>query len=254
MGNTSMIGFTIQDGGIGMSETQLDDLFQEFEQVTDDDHRSLTADTPGAGGKEPLGLGLAVVARYVRNLNGQIRVRSELGKGTTFGIELPFEHAPIAVKQLQGLPSTLEGLDESSILSGAATARTDRLPVSRRKSRAEGPRSSIDTLAVSSEPQHSVHPTDAESLVTSIIEQRPSPSTRKTSSTLQKETMTVLVAEDNPINARLLTKRLQKLGHEVETTYDGQQCHDYFALKPQEVDVILMDLQVRFVAKAINRY
>src|SRR3954463_6366842 len=41
-----------------------------------------------------IGIGLAVVARYVRNMNGQIRIRSELGKGTIFGIELPFEHAP----------------------------------------------------------------------------------------------------------------------------------------------------------------
>ena len=113
MDNTSMIGFTIEDGWIGMFETRLDDPFQEFEQITDDNHRSLMADSPGK--KEPLSLGLAVVARYIRNLNGQIKIRSELAKGTTFDIELPFEHAPTAVRQLQSLRDTpdVEGLDRS---------------------------------------------------------------------------------------------------------------------------------------------
>lgn len=59
-----------------------------------------------------------------------------------------------------------------------------------------------------------------------------------------RESMAVLIAEDNPINAKLLTRRLVKLGHTVELVYDGQECHDYFASKPHSVDVILMDIQV----------
>jgi len=56
--------------------------------------------------------------------------------------------------------------------------------------------------------------------------------------------LSVLIAEDNPVNAKVLTRRLQKLGHEVELALDGQQCHDQFTLNPHTVDVILMDLQV----------
>ena len=64
---------------------------------------------------------------------------------------------------------------------------------------------------------------------------------------LRQEFLNVLIAEDNSINAGLLTKRLKKLGHEVEISVDGQECHDYFASKPHGVDVILMALQVRLV-------
>jgi len=59
--------------------------------------------------------------------------------------------------------------------------------------------------------------------------------------------LSVLIAEDNPVNARVLTRRLQKLGHEVELALDGQQCHDHFASSPHTVDVILMDLQMPLV-------
>jgi CheY-like chemotaxis protein len=71
----------------------------------------------------------------------------------------------------------------------------------------------------------------------------------QSSTGLRQEFLNVLIAEDNPINAKLLTKRLKKLGHEVEVSYDGQECHDYFAAKPHGVDVILMDLQVGLFAR-----
>jgi hypothetical protein len=37
-----------------------------------------------------LGLGLAMVARIVRNMDGQLRLKSEEGKGSRFVIQLPF--------------------------------------------------------------------------------------------------------------------------------------------------------------------
>jgi len=54
----------------------------------------------------------------------------------------------------------------------------------------------------------------------------------------------ILIAEDNPINARLLTRRLQKIGYVVEISCNGQECHDYFTSNQGAVDVILMDCQV----------
>src|SRR4051812_39575702 len=75
-----------------------------------DEDSSRSSTTPDSNDGNPsLGIGLAVVARYVRNMNGQIRIRSELGKGTIFGIELPFDHAtgtPIATPESRS-PKTL---------------------------------------------------------------------------------------------------------------------------------------------------
>jgi CheY-like chemotaxis protein len=64
---------------------------------------------------------------------------------------------------------------------------------------------------------------------------------------LRQEFLNVLIAEDNPINAKLLSKRLNKLGHKFELSYDGQECHDFFAANAKKVDVILMDLQMPLV-------
>jgi light-regulated signal transduction histidine kinase (bacteriophytochrome)/AmiR/NasT family two-component response regulator len=84
------IEFAIQDTGSGMSAQQLDAIFQDLEQVTSDSEEA--ASSPEALGKRrALGLGLAVVARVVRNMDGQLRLKSEEGKGSRFVIQLPFE-------------------------------------------------------------------------------------------------------------------------------------------------------------------
>ncbi|KAK4052641.1 hypothetical protein OIO90_004269 [Microbotryomycetes sp. JL221] len=77
------IGISITDTGVGMSEAKLESIFREFEQVSatsDDTERSESA----------VGLGLALVARIIRNLGGQLRVESNLGQGSKFTFVLPF--------------------------------------------------------------------------------------------------------------------------------------------------------------------
>jgi len=62
-----------QDTGVGIPEENLDMLFQPL----------FTTKAKG------LGLGLAVCKRLVEALNGNIMVKSNVGRGTTFTIELP---------------------------------------------------------------------------------------------------------------------------------------------------------------------
>jgi PleD family two-component response regulator len=54
----------------------------------------------------------------------------------------------------------------------------------------------------------------------------------------------ILIAEDNPLNARALDKELSLRGHTVEVASDGQECHDLYAANPAKFDVILMDMKV----------
>ncbi len=70
--------FKIADTGIGMNAEQLAKLFQDFQQV----HSS----TRQAGGT---GLGLSISRKLTRMMGGDITVRSEAGKGTTFTMYLP---------------------------------------------------------------------------------------------------------------------------------------------------------------------
>jgi CheY-like chemotaxis protein len=69
--------FVVSDTGIGMSATQLQKLFEPFEQVSELRRR--------AGGT---GLGLAISRKLVRAMGGDIQVESRPGEGTTFSFEL----------------------------------------------------------------------------------------------------------------------------------------------------------------------
>ncbi len=68
---------SITDSGIGMTQKTADQIFKKY-------YRANTKD-PQRG----LGLGLNIAQKIVKLYNGRISVKSELGKGTTFTVELP---------------------------------------------------------------------------------------------------------------------------------------------------------------------
>ncbi len=73
--------FTVTDTGRGMSKEQAVKIFEEYQQNKISDNRV-------HGGA---GLGLAIVNRLVTAMNGKINLESELNKGTSFFIEIPFK-------------------------------------------------------------------------------------------------------------------------------------------------------------------
>lgn len=58
----------------------------------------------------------------------------------------------------------------------------------------------------------------------------------------------VLVAEDDPINMKILRKRLEKAGHTVHHTVNGEDCAQAYKGSDGRYDVVLMDMQVSDVA------
>jgi CheY-like chemotaxis protein len=56
-----------------------------------------------------------------------------------------------------------------------------------------------------------------------------------------------LVAEDDPVNSRIIQKRLEKSGHDVHHTVNGEDCASAYGEKPAFFDVVLMDMQVRYI-------
>ena len=72
-------GFSVSDTGIGISETDLPKIFDEF-------FRSKNAREMERLGT---GLGLSLIKQIVDNIGGKIFVESELGKGSTFTVEIP---------------------------------------------------------------------------------------------------------------------------------------------------------------------
>ncbi|MEY3825873.1 MAG: hypothetical protein RLZZ148_686 [Cyanobacteriota bacterium] len=69
----------VTDSGIGMSQEQISRLFQAFSQAD-------ASTTRKYGGT---GLGLTITKRFCEMMGGDIRVESEIGKGSNFIIELP---------------------------------------------------------------------------------------------------------------------------------------------------------------------
>jgi hypothetical protein len=57
--------------------------------------------------------------------------------------------------------------------------------------------------------------------------------------------MRVLVAEDDPVNSRIIDKRLTKLGHKVHLTKNGEECAHVYCEEQGRFDIVLMDIQVR---------
>lgn len=71
--------FVIKDNGVGIGEEYQEHMFEDFTREKTISNKS-----------EGLGLGLAITKRLVDRLQGEIEVESEVGKGTTVVITLPF--------------------------------------------------------------------------------------------------------------------------------------------------------------------
>lgn len=77
---SAQIAFLVSDSGRGMTKEQATKIFEEFTQNTINDNRVF-------GGA---GLGLSIVKRLLKAMNGTIKVESNLNVGTTFITEIPF--------------------------------------------------------------------------------------------------------------------------------------------------------------------
>lgn len=357
----------ITDTGCGFDTKRLDSLFRELEQVQSEVHDMLNVEAPapnaklvesGSEEKRTLGLGLAVVARIVANMNGQLRLKSVQDRGSRFTIQLPFE-LPENERQ-----KTIEGsISESSTHSTALTGGdeegeitlVDRISRRRnsaeqslsRASSSESMRSKRSMKSGRSQASHDSGRSEADRLIDAIQSpmdnkrgapsrgsssgglQRPKLGSRHSTSALpsssqsrsralsqgqgsqelvtevikdppgrqsimdqgrpvkavrvaeedddvpaaaqdqpqessrvldepQEEVpettdeaptadhMRVLVAEDDPVNSRIIKKRLEKLGHEVHLTSNGEECSSFHGDKSGFFDVVLMDMQVCF--------
>lgn len=109
---------TIQvwDTGMGIPETEIENIFKEFHQLTNSNRDR----------RQGLGLGLAIVERMSRLLGHRLKVASRLGKGSVFSLELPLARIGSRVASQLSLGISRRGLtilvldDDPDVLDGLA--------------------------------------------------------------------------------------------------------------------------------------
>ena len=75
------LGFEVADDGLGIPADELEKIFHTFHQV----------DSSASREQEGTGLGLVLTRELARLHHGDVTVRSELGKGSSFRVELPID-------------------------------------------------------------------------------------------------------------------------------------------------------------------
>ncbi|KAL5524537.1 hypothetical protein ACEPAF_9677 [Sanghuangporus sanghuang] len=264
----------VGDTGCGIESTKLANIFREFEQVESSVSRS--SETPG------LGLGLAVVARIVEQLGGQLRVDSKPNEGSRFSFLIPFElpssdntssisptHSTgsTSVQSLRSRKSSdsseIDGMIEALQSDHMKRPRAKKEPRERRRQAIMSAPEKEGTFPVTDsrfpikglkvddfDVDKSVESSQFKTMAPTPVPARLSPpfanrcpSRASSSQSSLSDKLRVLVVEDDHINRSILIKRLTLDGHSVVGARDGREGVD--AIKDdRDFDCILMDIQM----------
>jgi len=85
----NMIEIKISDTGIGMNEETVSKLFRIEQHIT----------TTGTSGESGTGIGLIICKEFIDKNNGNIRVESKIGYGTSFFINIPLSENKFHLKE-----------------------------------------------------------------------------------------------------------------------------------------------------------
>jgi len=110
--NKANLYFEVKDTGIGMSEEQKNKIFEAFSQADE----SVTRKYGGTG------LGLTIVKDYIEMMGGEIKVESEINKGSKFYFDLNFE---IADNTPRYLPESLKNKTFAILHTDTSSLRKD---------------------------------------------------------------------------------------------------------------------------------
>lgn len=259
--------FAVVDTGIGIAPEDHDSIFDAFTQVDD----STVRRHGGAG------LGLQICSRLVHMMDGELHVTSKPGEGSTFHFTLPKHNHPVAKTNIEKTIGILYAthwqemaeLAEQDLIGMGANivlmecldqAYTDDLEVEHwlvfsrhydsdllaRLRATNGnvlwflPESVVYDLPIMPGVEFEAAPYGRYHLrrwIGSPVNTTPiSPVTESLQNTQ------IVAVDDNPINLRVVTALLEKLGATVHGFDNALRAIDY--IRQHSVDLILMDIQM----------
>jgi len=86
-GAVGEVSIEVEDNGIGMSESQMGELFTPFHRLGRD--KQTTQGAPGMPGSQGTGIGLVICRKLADLMGGELSVSSHEGAGSTFSLRLP---------------------------------------------------------------------------------------------------------------------------------------------------------------------
>lgn len=260
--------FVVRDTGVGIPLEQQLTLGQPFTQLD-------TSTTRRHGGS---GLGLALTRRMIDHMGGRFSFSSQPDVGTTFGVDLPLAPVtepeatpPLNLHVLIASPSTAlrEATRRTLITAGATVTTLESLDAATQLPsdvhialvdvrsipllialRNANPSVGIIQLSPTtqvSEPVPGVlrltRPVLPGTLLRVLRERRTHrPDAEPSPPVGTPQGLTVLLAEDNPVNAKVVSTLLRREGHFVVQAPDGHAA--VAAYEVGEFDLVLMDVQM----------
>lgn len=208
-GDRVITTISIADTGCGMTQSFKEHIFDEFSQ-----ERSFNNDS-----QKGTGLGMAISKLIIQAMRGTITVESELGKGSCFTVKLPMRVADArAVEEPEGLgaiiPISIQSTEDGR---GIETSDADGSPSSEPAS--QGDASAESGTAPSDEGGDGAD--------------------------RSPRTVQLLIAEDNELNAEIITGILEEYDYGTTLATNGQEAVEAFeASEEGEFLAILMDAQM----------
>ncbi|KAH7321317.1 hypothetical protein B0I35DRAFT_211892 [Stachybotrys elegans] len=207
------IRFTIEDTGIGIEEDVRKRLFQPFSQGDASTARKF-------GGT---GLGLTICKNLLDLMRGRITLESNVGSGTTATFWIPF-HKPLRPQK--------SSLVQAGVIPNRLQSELSLSCNSSEYEQVAGAASAPDMHFASS----------------AVPKRQQSLRTEPDLPRSERAKMHILVVEDNPVNQKIATRSIGKLGFQVSATWNGKEALDYILGtekgKRTKPDIILMDVQM----------
>ncbi|KAJ4271355.1 hypothetical protein NW762_000057 [Fusarium torreyae] len=215
------VRFTVEDSGIGIQDDVRKKLFQPFSQ----------GDASTARRFGGTGLGLTICKNLLDLMHGRISLESNVGVGTRATFWIPFNKpsgpAEASLANAGAIPDRLQSELSLSCNSSEYDQIVGTPPGSEGvQASLSGSRRARFGISSTSSPDQELPPSE-------------------------RAKIHVLVVEDNPINQKIATKTIGRLGFQVTAAWNGKEALEYLSGVQQGIkqkpDIILMDVQMPII-------